>query len=122
MPAIEPKTEDLAARRLASLGNRTRLRLYKLLVKAGPVGLNVGDLQGRLGVPPSTLAHHLSTLAQAGLIIQNRRGREVTSTANYGVMTGLVTYLADQCCVGLKGACDPEEDFETAIDAGRIAK
>ena len=37
-------SERQAARRLAALGNQTRLRLYKLLVKAGRFGLNIGDL------------------------------------------------------------------------------
>jgi DNA-binding transcriptional ArsR family regulator len=94
--------EQMVAERLASLGNATRLRVYKLLVKAGPAGINVGGLQERLRIPPSTLAHHLSTLKQADLISQNRRGREVTSTANYSVMGDLVDYLTDQCCVGLE--------------------
>lgn len=94
--------EQVVAERLASLGNPTRLQVYKLLVKAGAEGLNVGGLQERLQIPPSTLAHHLAALKQADLIIQNRRGREVTSTANYGVMGDLVDYLTDQCCVGLE--------------------
>ena len=53
--------EEQAANGLAALGNRTRLRLYKLLVKAGAVGLNVGDIQSRIKIPASTLAHHLTT-------------------------------------------------------------
>lgn len=93
--------EVQAARRLAALGNRTRLRLFKLLVKAGHGGLNVGDLQRHLGVAPSTLAHHLATLARADLIAQNRQGREIISTANYRSMNALTAYLTDQCCVGV---------------------
>lgn len=98
----EVKQEQIAAERLASLGNPTRLRVYKLLVKAGHTGINVGGLQERLGIPPSTLAHHLAALKEAELISQNRRGREITSTANYGIMGDLVDYLTDQCCVGLE--------------------
>ena len=93
--------EEQAARRLAALGNRTRLRLFKLLIKAGPGGLNVGDLQRHLGVAPSTLAHHLATLARAGLILQSRRGREIVSTANYQSVNALAAYLSEQCCVGV---------------------
>jgi DNA-binding transcriptional ArsR family regulator len=93
--------EKQAARELAALGNPTRLRLFKLLVRAGPDGLNVGDLQSVTGVPGSTLAHHLSTLAHARLVLQERRGREVISTANFRAMHALVAYLTDQCCEGI---------------------
>ena len=65
--SIRPMGEEGAATALAALGNRTRLRLFRTLVRAAPDGLNVGDLQRRLGLPGSTLAHHLSTLARAGL-------------------------------------------------------
>jgi DNA-binding transcriptional ArsR family regulator len=94
--------EQRAADGLAALGNRTRLRLYRLLVRAGDDGLNVGDLQRLLKVPPSTLAHHLATLARAGLVRQERRGREVISRADYPAMRALVGYLTEQCCTGVR--------------------
>lgn len=94
--------EQQAADSLAALGNRTRLRLYRLLVRAGDDGLNVGDLQRLLDVPPSTLAHHLAALARAGLVTQERRGREVISRADYRVMRGLIGYLTEQCCAGVR--------------------
>ena len=55
-----------AADNLAALGNLTRLRLYRLLVRAGEPGLNVGELRSLLDVPASTLAHHLTSLVRAG--------------------------------------------------------
>ena len=94
--------EQQAADGLAALGNRTRLRLYRLLVRAGDDGLNVGDLQRLLEVPPSTLAHHLAALARAGLVKQERRGREVISRADYPAMRALVGYLTEQCCTGVR--------------------
>lgn len=94
--------EEQAAIGLAALGNRTRLRLYKLLIKAGDDGLNVGELHAHLGVPASTLTHHLTALIRAGLVVQERRGREVISRANYDTMDGLVSYLTAECCVGVK--------------------
>ena len=65
------KIED-AASRLEALGNPTRLRIYRALVKAGDPGLPVGKIQSRLGVPASTLSHHLKTLLIVGLITQER--------------------------------------------------
>ena len=89
-----------AARRLAALGNATRLALFRLLVRAGTGGMNIGEIQDRLGVPASTLAHHLRALAEAGVVTQEKRGREVINTANYAAMNGLVAYLTDECCHG----------------------
>jgi ArsR family transcriptional regulator len=94
-------TEARAAQRLAALGNPHRLRLFKILVRAGPQGLNIGDLQRLLDMPASTLAHHLSMLTRAELVLQERQGREVMCTANYQVVNAVVAYLKDQCCAGV---------------------
>ena len=94
--------EELAARALAALGNRTRLRMFRLLTRAGLDGLIVSQVQRHLGVPASTLAHHLSTLTQAGLVIQERRGREVVCTADFAAMNELTAYLTEQCCTGVR--------------------
>ena len=39
---------EIAAQQLEALGNVTRLELYRTLVRAGPEGLAVGQLQQRL--------------------------------------------------------------------------
>ncbi len=96
--------EERAAQGLAALGNRYRLRLFKILVRAGHEGMNISDLQRLLDMPASTLAHHLSMLARADLVQQQRHGREVMCTANYQVVNALVAYLKDQCCSGVKRA------------------
>jgi len=93
--------ESRAADVLAALGNRTRLQVFRTLVKAGDDGLNVGDLQEHLGIPPSTLAHHLQTLARTGLVQQERQGREIISWVNFDMMHGLVHFLTAECCSGL---------------------
>lgn len=94
-------SEQHIVRGLAALGNTTRLRLFRLLVQAGHEGLNVGELQRLLNQPASTLAHHLGKLTRAGLVVQNRHGREVICTADYARMNGLLSYLTDQCCSGV---------------------
>jgi DNA-binding transcriptional ArsR family regulator len=91
------KIEDAAAR-LEALGNPTRLRVYRLLVKAGDPGLPVGKLQARLSIPASTLSHHLKTLVIVGLITQERDATTLYCKANYAVMRGLVGFLVDECC------------------------
>ena len=92
--------EDIAADGLAALGNKTRLKLYKLLVKAGDEGLSVGEIKSMIKVPSSTLAHHLATLTQSGLILQQRQGRAIISSANFPMMHALLGYLSDECCTG----------------------
>ncbi len=101
--------EDQVADGLAALGNRTRMRLFRLLVRAGEDGLNVGTLKRRLEIPASTLTHHLATLTRAGLVIQERQGREVISSADYDAIDGLVAYLTEECCTGV-----PAEDESNA--------
>ena len=91
------KLED-AASRLEALGNPTRLRIYRALVKAGDSGMPVGKLQGRLAIPASTLSHHLKSLLIVGLITQERDATTLFCRANYPVMRGLVDFLVDQCC------------------------
>jgi ArsR family transcriptional regulator len=89
---------DDAAARLEALGNPTRLRIYRALVRAGHDGLTVGTLQSRLGAAPSTLSHHLKALLIVGLITQERQATSLICRANYPVMEGLVEYLVAECC------------------------
>jgi ArsR family transcriptional regulator, arsenate/arsenite/antimonite-responsive transcriptional repressor len=96
--------EQKAADALAALGNRTRLRIFKLLVRAGREGTNIGTLQKHLGIPATTLAHHLATLTEAGLMDQERRGREVICTSNYKALNDVLAYVKAECCAGLENA------------------
>lgn len=96
------------ARALAALGHDARLSIFRLLVKAGEGGLRVGDIGEHLGFAPSTLAHHLSTLVEAGLVVQERRGREVFNRVDYPVMRRVLSFLASECCTGV--VAQPAED------------
>ena len=96
---------DDAAARLEALGNPTRLRIYRALVRAGDDGLAVGALQAKLDVAPSTLSHHVRSLLLVGLITQERRATTLICRANFEVMTALVDYLVAECCA--EAACAP---------------
>ncbi|WP_126974555.1 ArsR/SmtB family transcription factor [Frigidibacter oleivorans] len=89
---------ETATRQLRAIGHDTRLQLYRLLVRAGPGGLPVGEVQARLGLPGSTLSHHLRRLVDTGLVRQDRHGTSLICTAVYPAMQGLVDYLAGECC------------------------
>lgn len=96
------------ARALAALGHDARLSIFRLLVKAGDDGLRVSDIGDHLRLAPSTLAHHLSTLVDAGLVLQDRQGREVFNRADYPAMRRLVGFLTSECCAGV-GDCTAED-------------
>ena len=93
--------EKQAAALLSALGHEVRLRIFRLLVRAGEDGLIIGEIGRHVGLPPSTLAHHLGALVQAGLIIQERAGREVVNRADYAAMNRVLTYVAAECCTGV---------------------
>lgn len=97
---------DLAAARLAALGSPTRLRLFRLLVRAGEPGLAMGRIQEQLGIPGSTLSHHCRALVQVGLIRQQRVGTSLICRTNYPVMRALIEDLAAECCAGVPGMGD----------------
>ena len=92
---------DRAAECLEKLGNPTRLEVFRLLVRAGHDGLPVGKIQDQLGVPGSTLSHHISHLVHAGLVTQTREGRVLRCTPNFALMDQLIGYLAEECCKGV---------------------
>ena len=96
---------DDAAARLEALGNPTRLRIYRALVKAGDNGMSVGKLQVKLDAAASTLSHHLKTLMIVGLIHQERQSTTLICRANYDVMRSLVGFLVSECCAD--GVCPP---------------
>jgi DNA-binding transcriptional ArsR family regulator len=102
------KIDDVASR-LEALGNPTRLRIYRTLVRAGDPGLSVGKLQSRLSVPASTLSHHLKALIIVGLITQERDATTLICRANYPMMRGLVDFLVAECCVEADCASSSQE-------------
>ena len=90
---------DDAAAHLEALGNPTRLKIYRALVRAGEAGMSVGRLQDRLKIAPSTLSHHIKTLVTVGLIKQVREATTLVCHANYPTMRDLVEFLVAECCV-----------------------
>lgn len=90
---------EQAAKQLEALGNPTRLKVYRALVRAGDAGLPVGRLQEKLDIAASTLSHHLHRLILTGLVTQERRSTTLICRANYPAMDSLVGFLVDECCV-----------------------
>ncbi|RVT86889.1 ArsR family transcriptional regulator [Rhodobacteraceae bacterium CCMM004] len=90
-------TETASA--FAALGSEQRLSVLRALVRAGPEGLSIGALGERCGVTGSTLTHHMRILAQAGLVAQERRGRQIIcAAAAYDRVQRLSAFLLRECC------------------------
>lgn len=121
-------TETDVAAALAALGHEARLVIFRLLVRAGPAGLNIGEIGAHVGMPPSTLAHHLDRLVQAGLVAQRKSGREVLNRAQFDALEAVLGFVAENCCAGvekrqpaLEADIAGEEDFQSGAPdrAGR---
>ncbi len=97
---------DEAVKCLAELGHATRLQFFRLLVRSGHEGLSVGEAQRCLGVPASTLSHHIAHLVSAGLVRQQREGRVLRCYPCFEVMEALVGFMTEECCDGVDG--DPQ--------------
>jgi len=87
-----------AAQGFAAVGSEPRLEVLMTLVRAGPDGLTVGEIQERVGIPASTLAYHLRFLAAGGLIEQARQGRAVLNRAAFARIEELAAFLLHECC------------------------
>lgn len=89
------------AKSLAALGHEARLSIFRLLVRAGNDGLNVGEIGLHLTMAPSTLAHHLGALVDAGLVLQERQGRQIVSRVDFDAIRRTTSFLTSECCVGV---------------------
>lgn len=87
-------------RSLAALAQEVRLRIFRALVVAGVEGLTPGSLTEQLSVAPNRLSFHLKELVHAGLISQERQGRNLIYRASFASMNELLSYLTENCCQG----------------------
>lgn len=98
-----------AATMLCELGNPHRLAAFRLLVQSGPEGLPVKAIQDHLGIPKSTLSHHILHMVSAGIVTQTREGRSLRCRIDYERVRGLLDFLMQDCCAGLDSHCAAEK-------------
>lgn len=104
MVVIMKMDNDTAASLMGQLGNPTRLKIVRELVRAGRRGMPVGEIQRRLGVPHSTLSHHIRLLCGVALVRQVREGTVLRCFVDFSKIDGIVQFLTRECCVMEKTA------------------
>jgi ArsR family transcriptional regulator len=91
----------------SAMGTEPRLRIMQLLLSAHPAGLVVGEIQAELGIPNSTLSHHLEKLKNEDLVRVRRDSTFLWYTANTEALKELLGFLYAECCTRSK-AVKPE--------------
>lgn len=100
--------EDAAIiERLSAVAHATRLKVFRLLVRAGADGLASGEIARRLAVPATTMSTHLAVLARAGLIAARRESRTIYYALEPKTVRGLFDALVSDCCDGRPELCAP---------------
>lgn len=94
--ALDPLIRHAA--RLAALGHPARLSILRHIVGGGESGCPAGEIQRALGVPASTLSHHLSALAAADLVKVERQGTFLLYRADFSTLLSLTEFIWEDCC------------------------
>jgi len=92
--------QDIArfADMFAALGSEQRLQIVRLLLSAHPQGLTVGEIQGELNIPNSTLSHHLEKLRVEGLVSSRKDKQWLWYSVNDVALQELLAFLYAECC------------------------
>jgi DNA-binding transcriptional ArsR family regulator len=105
-----PSKPDLTARfadMFAAIGSEPRLRIVRLLLTAHPNGMIVSEIASELGIPASTLSHHLEKLKNEELVAVRREGTFLWYSARTEALESLLSFLYAECCTRNK-AIEPQ--------------
>ena len=87
-------------RALSALAQQSRLQIFRQLVVAGSHGMTPTRLVEALNLQGTALSFHLKELTNAGMITQERDGRNLIYRAAFSTMNELLAYLTVNCCDG----------------------
>ena len=107
--AQKPTEEQITrfADMFSAMGAGPRLRIMRVLLSAHPEGMVVGELGDELGIPASTLSHHLDKLKNEDLVKVKREGTYLWYSANTNALQELLGFLYAECCTRNK-AIEPQ--------------
>lgn len=121
----------------SALGQEDRLKIFRLLVRAGLQGKCVDEIKRALKMPGSTLSHHLDALTRSGLCTAQRSGRFIYYAVNWRETSNLIRFLTEDCCADMhsrlappaakasgsgRGGCCTEEELATPRIVREVAR
>lgn len=113
---------------LSALSQPSRLEIFRQLIQAGPAGMPAGAIGEKLEIKQNTLSANLTVLRNAGLIRNEREGRSIRYFADINGLSGLLSFLLQDCCGGRADLCQPLiNDIASACcssdgDDGRVTR
>lgn len=116
MKKPEPALVTRTAERFSALGAEPRLQILRLLLTAHPSGMVVGEIQEEMGIPASTLSHHLEKLKQVGLVSVRREGTYLWYAAETDALREIMNFLYEECCTRTR-AVPPETLVQIGHDS-----
>ncbi len=98
--AVKPTEAQITryADMFAAMGTDARLRIVRLLLAAHPDGMVAGEIGAELGIPASTLSHHLEKLRNEDLVRVRRESTFLWYSANAEALQELLGFLYAECC------------------------
>jgi ArsR family transcriptional regulator len=98
VPAKDADQVAKFANMFSAIGTEPRLRIMQSLLSAYPDGLVVGEIQEEVGIPNSTLSHHLDKLKAEDLVRVQRESTFLRYSANTEALQELLRFLYAECC------------------------
>ncbi len=92
---------------LSALAQDNRLKVFRLLIRAGTGGMAAGDIARALDVPHNTLSSQLAILSRAQLVEARKEGRSVIYKVDLQGTRALLFFLVEDCCQGEPTVCAP---------------
>lgn len=89
----------------SALAQKSRLKIFRLLVQCGPEGMAAGDIARRLEIPHNTLSFHVAILSRAKLVSSRKDGRSIIYSVDLEGTRELLSFLVDDCCHGKPELC-----------------
>ncbi len=98
--AAKPTEEEITrfADMFSAMGTGPRLRIMRVLLSAHPDGMVVNEIGSELGIPASTLSHHLEKLKNEDLVKVKRESTYLRYSANAEALQELLGFLYAECC------------------------
>ncbi len=94
---VQAETPPRFADAFKALGHPARLQIFFFLVTKGAEGGNVSEIKSHVGIPDSTLSHHLETLRHAQLLHSDKQQQRIYYRVNTDMTRDLVRLLT-ACC------------------------